>query len=103
MKTTKRIQILTLLLIMFSVVSAQPDKLWETDTIFMAPESVAYDSVREVLYVSNYTKSIKDGMMYNVHYISKVNLDGTPIQIDWIGNITTPTGICVFADKLYIV
>ena len=103
MKTTKRIQILALFLIIVSVLSAQPVKLWESDTVYKAPESVAYDSVREVIYVSNYTNSIKDGMMYNAHYISKVALDGTPIQFDWIGNITNPTGICIFADKLYIV
>lgn len=69
----------------------------------MAPESVAYDSVRDLLYVSNYSGGIKDGEMYNSNFISKVKLDGTPVELEWIGNITTPTGICIYADKLYIV
>jgi hypothetical protein len=28
------------------------EKLWETDTIIKTPESVLYDGVRKVLYVS---------------------------------------------------
>jgi sugar lactone lactonase YvrE len=40
---------------------------------------------------------------YGQHYISKVNLKGKIIKSDWIGNLTTPTGICIANDKLYIV
>ena len=29
-------------------------KLWETDSVFMTPESVVYDSIRNCLYVSNF-------------------------------------------------
>ena len=87
----------------FMNISAQPVKLWETDTVYRAPESVAYDKVRGFLYVSNYGQSVKPGGAYGSQFISKANLQGEIIDAEWIGNLTTPTGICVFKDMLYIV
>lgn len=103
MKTLHQITVLVVVFFQCTQMSAQPVKLWEIDSTYPAPESVAYDSIRDVLYVSNYTGRVKEGAMYNSHFISKVHLDGTPIDLEWIGNITTPTGICIYADKLYIV
>ncbi len=103
MKISCSLQSLTLLLFVFAALSAQPVKLWETDVVFKAPESVAYDSIRDLLYVSNFTKNVKEGMMYGAHCISKIKPDGTLLKFDWIDNVTNPTGISVFADKLYIV
>ena len=103
MKTTRVLLCLSIQLMLSSALLAQVVKLWETDPIFMGPESVAYDSAREVVYVSNYTGRVKEGTMYSSHFISKVRLDGTLVDLKWAGNVTTPTGICIFADKLYIV
>ena len=103
MKTLHQITLLTVVFSLYSVISAQPVKLWEIDSTYLAPESVAYDNLRNVLYVSNYTGRVKEGAMYNSHFISKVRPDGTPIELEWLSNITTPTGICIYADKLYIV
>jgi sugar lactone lactonase YvrE len=38
-----------------------------------------------------------------VHSVSKANLQGEILKFDWINNLTSPTGICIFNDKLYIV
>jgi hypothetical protein len=87
----------------FSQVKSPLVKIWETDTIYSGAESVAYDPKRDVLYVSNYTEGVKNGGSYGDHTISKVSSKGKLITLKWITNLTTPTGICVFNDNLYIV
>jgi len=82
---------------------AQALKLWETNEVYSAPESVVYDKVRDLIYVSNYTKNIKPGFSYGEHFISKAKPNGEIIVYKWIKNLTTPTGICIFNDRLYIV
>ena len=103
MKTLKQIFICVFVLTIFAKANAQPVKLWETGEIYKAPESVAYDSERGFLYISNYTQGVKTGGAYGEHCISKANLQGEIIKFDWINNLTTPTGICISNDKLYIV
>ncbi len=103
MKTVKVIFVSCLILASSANLSAQPVKLWETKEIYKGPESAAYDSVRGVLYVSNYTGGLKQGGQYGNNSIVKAKINGELIQIDWIKNLTTPTGICIFKDKLYIV
>jgi len=83
--------------------NAQLIKLSETDTIFLAPESVAWDSAHNCLYVSNYTAPIKEGTYYGNHTISKVSLKGEIIKADWITGLSCPTGICIANNKLFIV
>ncbi len=101
MENFKRIMIC--IFVLTGLANAEPVKLWETDEIFKAPESVVYDGKRGFLYVSNYTGGLKNGLPYGEQSISKVNLKGEIIKFDWIGNLTIPTGICIFDDKLYIV
>jgi DNA-binding beta-propeller fold protein YncE len=98
------------IIILFSLILAasahnfpQATKVWETNEIFKGPESVAYDSARGLLYISNYTSGLKVGGPYGNHSIAKARLNGELMQLHWIKNITTPTGICIFKDKLYIV
>lgn len=93
----------TLLLILFSIkVEAQKlEKLWETDSIFKVPESVIFDEVNKVLYVSNIdgTNSwVKDG----IGSIAKLSLDGRPINIEWIKGLDAPKGMGIFKNHLYV-
>lgn len=83
--------------------SAQPVLKIKTDTIYRAPESVAFDSIRNVIYVSNYTAPVREGSYYGKHTVSKADLEGNLIEADWITGLTSPTGICIHKDKLYIV
>jgi len=71
-------------------------KTWEIKNKFRIPESVVYDKKRDVLYVSNFTAE-QNG------FISKVKLTGEIEKTDWITGIMQPTGVCLYADKLYIV
>jgi len=101
-------QIVKLLLVLFLFsgsirIDAQMNMIWETGEDFKAPESVVYDQKRDVLYVSNYTKRTNDGVSYEDCSISKVDRNGKIIKYDWIPNLTSPTGICIFKDMLYIV
>jgi hypothetical protein len=99
----KSFLIIALLLLAFQVSNAQKlVKLWETDTVFSGPESVVYDSIRDLLYVSNFTKKIKDNQT-GTEYISKVNIEGEVVDLKWIQDITRPLGVSIFNDQLYIV
>lgn len=84
------------------LVFAQPIKLWEAGEGYKMPESAVYDAKRNVIYVSNYTAGLKEGMAYGMHTVSKATLNGKIIKEDFVSGITTPTGICIFNDKLYI-
>jgi len=82
------------------------EKIWESDSVFMSPECVVYDSVRGTLYVSNINdkKHPKgyDDTVFN-ECISKVDLDGNIIDLKWVENIHRPAGIAIFNDMLYVV
>ena len=72
------------LLVSPAVLSAAPvlQKKWETAAEFKLPESVIYDEVNNVLYVSSMQDDPlkKDGN----GFISKVGLDGKIIELNWV-------------------
>ena len=82
---------------------AQLTKIREIDSVFKAPESVAYDPIRNCLYISNYNKYPRNGMMYNEDYITKTDLNGDILETVFVNGLTCPTGICVLKNRLYIV
>lgn len=91
-------------LLLVSVITiAQPVRLFESDTIFRSPESIAFDPVREVLYVSNFTAPTRQGGWYGTHTVSKIDLEGNILADEWITGLSSPTGICIQNDKLFIV
>jgi hypothetical protein len=101
MKTIRLVLIASLI---FSInADAQFELLWQNDSSFKNPESVAYDKVNKCLYVSNFNKVPKDGEIYNEDYISKVDLNGKVLVKKYVTNLTAPTGICVSKNNLYIV
>ncbi len=75
-------------------------QLWETDTVFKIPESVLYDSVEKVLYVSNIDGTdtwANDGK----GAISKMGADGKNIVVDWVDSLNAPKGMGIYNGKLY--
>lgn len=66
---------------------------WEITGRLSAPESVAYDPGRNVLYVSNFGDDC----------ISKIGLDGEIIALKWVAGLKAPTGLKFSADRLYAV
>ena len=76
-------------------------RLWATGKRFATPESVAYDPVRQVLYVSNYDPfhpSREEGRQS----IQRVGLQGGEPEVLAQG-LRNPTGLVVFRDSLYAV
>jgi sugar lactone lactonase YvrE len=82
---------------------AQVTLIWENDSISRTPESVVYDNIRKCCYFSNFNRSPKNGMTYNEDYVSKINLKGELLERKMVSNLTSPTGLCLFKNKLYIV
>ena len=58
-------------------------KVWETEQVFLTPESVLYDPDRDVLYVSNFDMRFAASEEFT-GYISKVSLDGEIIELRWV-------------------
>lgn len=101
----KKIFLSLLILIIISVSknsNAQKlEKLWETDSVFKVPESVIFDKVNKVLYVSNIDGTqpwAKDGF----GSIGKLGLDGKPIEIEWIKGLNSPKGMGIYKNILYV-
>ncbi len=86
--------------------NCQVTKEWETESIFLAPESVVFDSIRNCLYVSNFNDEggfINKTDTLRNECISKLDMEGNVLEFRWIDDLHNPTGITIFDDKLYIV
>ena len=72
---------------------------WEISG-FKNPESVIYDEVSDILFVSNVNGSPveKDGN----GYISKVLLDGTVLSNQWVIGLNAPKGLAIYDGTLYV-
>jgi hypothetical protein len=95
-------KLLSLLAVLTIVVcvEAQPHSLvkkWETDSVFKTPEAVLYDADRSVLYVANMNPD-KPGQ----GSIGKLGLDGKPIAVEWISGLTSPKGMGLYKNLLYV-
>lgn len=67
---------------------------------FQGPESALIDPARGALYVSNVAgaPSEKDG----VGFISRLALDGTVEQAEWVTGLDAPKGLVLDGDTLYV-
>lgn len=74
--------------------------IWETDSVFKTPESALFDKTRNVIYVSNVNLNPreKDGN----GFISKLNKDGSNIEVEWVKNMSSPKGLGLFGNTLYV-
>jgi hypothetical protein len=81
----------------------QSDKLtkkWETPAELKVPESVYFDSNRQVIYVSNVTGSPtdKDG----TGFISQISPEGKILVLEWVNGLNAPKGLGVLGGFLYV-
>ncbi|KQC05928.1 MAG: hypothetical protein APR54_01950 [Candidatus Cloacimonas sp. SDB] len=102
----KRIMILiTSMIILTSNILAenkglQLQEIWATEPLLKTPESVIYDPVDSLLYVSNI---VDDPLAADGNgFISKIGLDGKIIQLEWITGLNAPKGMGIFERKLYV-
>jgi len=71
-------------------------ELWVMTHKLSYPETVLYDSDRDVLYISNFLSS-------GTQFISKVKLNGEIENREWIKGLIRPTGMAIHKDKLFVV
>ncbi len=93
-----------LITLLYTDIYCQVTKVWETESIFLAPESIVFDSIRNCLYVSNFNESgfLKKADTLRNECISKLDMDGNVQEFRWLDDLRNPTGITIFNDKLYI-
>ncbi len=75
------------------------ESLWELEG-FDKPESVMYDSNRDVLYVSNVVgKSLSHD---DNGFISRVSMQGEMLEREWITGLDAPRGMLIKDDMLWV-
>jgi len=68
------------------------EKAWESPNQLKSPESVAYDSNKSMLYVSNIDGKPDD--KDHKGFISKLSsTDGSIVDLNWVTNLNAPKGI----------
>lgn len=109
----KLIPFLILSLFLFSCTSSTKDikeedsgpaifkltELWATDTIMITPESVLYDAEHGLLYVANMNRTEEND---GIGFISKLNKDGSVIDLHWVSGLNEPKGMGIYEGKLYV-
>ena len=96
--------VLSVLLIL--AVSCKDDKniavkeQWSTPPKLMVPESVFYDSLKNILYVSNING--KPAEKNGKGFISRIDLDGTIKDLKWITGLNAPKGMGMKGSKLFV-
>lgn len=81
-------------------------KVWETQPVFLTPESALYDPKRDILYVTSFDNKFKKSAAKPEEftgYISKVKLNGEIESLKWVTQLHAPCGMCIYQDKLYTV
>lgn len=76
------------------------DKAWETEKVMKTPESIKYDAIRNIVYVSNINgkPTEKDGN----GFISRVTVGGEVAELKWITGLDAPKGMDFHGGKLYV-
>lgn len=76
------------------------EQLWSSDTLFRTPESVIYDKVDHVFYVSNVNMKPweKDGN----GFISMLDREGKIINLKWIAGFNGPKGMGIIKRSLFV-
>ncbi|MEE9333593.1 MAG: hypothetical protein V3U65_05830 [Granulosicoccaceae bacterium] len=85
--------------LMLSSLAYPATQLWSTDG-FMNPESALYDSVRHIVYVSNVNGGPTD--KDNAGHISKIGMDGTMVEAEWVTGLNAPKGLVQHDNTLYV-
>jgi hypothetical protein len=76
------------------------NEIWKTDTLLRTPESVLYDEVRDVIYVSNINNN--PGEKDHNGFISRLSTSGEILDLEWIKGLSGPKGMGVYGNFLYV-
>ena len=74
--------------------------VWQTDSVFRTPEAALYDRERDVVYIANVDLNPweKDG----AGFISKMKLDGSVVELEWVSGLHAPKGMGVAGGSLFV-
>jgi len=75
-------------------------EIWKTDTILKTPESVLYDEIRDVIYVSNINSNPSEKDLNG--FISRLSSTGEILDLEWVKGLSAPKGMGVFDNLLYV-
>jgi DNA-binding beta-propeller fold protein YncE len=81
-------------------VSDSLTKKWEAKGELKVPESVFFDNLNQVIYVSNVTGTPNE--KDNTGFISKLSEDGKIISAQWVKGLNAPKGMGVISNLLYV-
>lgn len=76
------------------------EKIWQTDSVLRTPESVLFDAKDQLLYVANI-----DGLPWEKDgkgFISKLDLNGRIVSLNWVSGLHCPKGMARVKDKLFV-
>jgi len=98
------IHLLSLLFILLPVLASAESPIlvpaWQAQTGFEQPESVVYDSQRDLLFVSNVSGAPNEAN--GKGYISQLSVDGKLIEQHWLTGLNAPKGLAIFGNTLYV-
>jgi len=82
------------------VVNFMLTEIWSTDTVLKTPESVLFNPSDNMLYVANINgnPTEKDGN----GFISRLNPDGTVVDLEWVTGMDAPKGMGVYKNWLFV-
>ncbi|MFW1677074.1 SMP-30/gluconolactonase/LRE family protein [Pontibacter sp. JAM-7] len=82
--------------------AAEPElkPVWQTGPVFEHPESVAYDTTTNALYLSNIKGEF--GAADGDGYIAKLSLAGEVLEAHWVTGLNAPKGMAVKGRQLFI-
>jgi len=75
-------------------------RVWESDSLFLKPESALYDSSKDIVYISNVNGKYlaKDGN----GFISRIKTNGEIESLKWVCGLDNPQGMGLYKNKLYV-
>jgi len=76
-------------------------KAWETPPVFKIPESVLYDEIRDVLYVTSFDRV--EASHAGRGFISKISTTGEILDLEWVTGLDGPCGMGILGGKLFVV
>lgn len=82
------------------VFSQKITKVWESDSLFLKPESALYDPPKKIIYISNINGEYlaKDGN----GFISRIKTNGEIELLKWVDGLDNPQGMGLYKNKLYV-
>lgn len=75
-------------------------KVWDSTNTLRTPESVLYYPAEDILFVSNINGNGAD--KDNNGFISKMDLNGKIVTLQWATGLSAPKGMGISGNKLYV-